>query len=349
VGRHVGARARDAAAAPAAGEDARGGLDLPGLDPGASGRVLRRELGHRVGQRLEARDVALDEGPVVEPVADHHVEHRRQQRRVLAGPRLQVDVREARDLAAPRVDHDELHAAALRFAQPPARIRGRDAARDRDQRVVAEQQPDVGLVQDVGAAEPAAVDRVRDVLAGLIDRARREDHLRAEREHPADGRGNRGGMRSRIGADVERDATRPVAAHELADPRRDLVHRDLRSDRLEAAVGAAAPGVEQPFGMGVLLGQPPALRAAEAAVGRILAIPRHAQRATVLHLDEDPAVRVAEATDRGMRLEGHRPILSSHPIARIRRDGRGSRSIGTGGRAPPGRASPAPPAGGSAR
>ncbi len=62
--------------------------------------------------------------------------------------------------------------------------------------------------------------------------------------------------------------------------------------------------------MGVLFREAAALRAGEAEIGRVLGVALYADGAAILDLDEDPAVGVAEATNRGMGLARHFASLS---------------------------------------
>ncbi len=54
------------------------------------------------------------EGGVVALLAENHVEHRGEDRRVVSWPGLQKDVGEARDLTTAGIDHDQSKAALLR-------------------------------------------------------------------------------------------------------------------------------------------------------------------------------------------------------------------------------------------
>ncbi len=232
MGRHVGPRSGDGAAAGTRREEPRGGDDLGRLEAGALCGPFGGAVGDHTRERLEARDVLEQEGRVEEVLANHDVDHRREDRRILARSGLEEEIGEASDLGLARVDHDQLQAARLRVAKPAGGIRGRDPARHRDQRIVPDEHPDVGLVEDVGAPEPAAVDRVRDVLARLIDRGGGEYHLRAEAEHETDAGRNRGGVGAGVGTGIEGDGARAVLRDDLADPGGDLVHRLLARDRI---------------------------------------------------------------------------------------------------------------------
>jgi hypothetical protein len=101
------------------------------------------------------------------------------------------------------------------------------------------------------------------------------------------------------------------------DPRGDLVDRLAARDRREQARCNALLRVEQPLAVGVLRGQLAPLRAGEAVIGGVRAIARHAHGAAVLDLDEDPAVRVAEAADG--RVDRGRHCLGAYTNGRARR------------------------------
>ena len=75
-----------------------------GRHAGARRDVLRRVVRDRRAQRVHALDVRGDERAVVEPLLEDHPHHAGEQRRILAGPHLQVHVGAARQLGAARVD-----------------------------------------------------------------------------------------------------------------------------------------------------------------------------------------------------------------------------------------------------
>ena len=66
--------------------------------------------------------------------------------------------------------------------------------------------------------------------------------------------------------------------------------------------------------MRVLVGERAPLRAGEPMIGGIVAISLDADRATVFDVDEDAAVRVAEAADRRMRIGQGDQLGGSMPL-----------------------------------
>ena len=124
---------------------------------GAPRGVLRRERLDRPAETLDAVDVLAHERLVDETVAQQDVQDAGDQRGVLVRAGLQVDVRETGRLGAAGVDDDELHPALHRAVQLPRRILADELLRDDG--VGADEEPDVGLLQN-GSGRPAT-DRAR--------------------------------------------------------------------------------------------------------------------------------------------------------------------------------------------
>jgi hypothetical protein len=145
----------------------------------------------------KARDNALDGVEPVQqaiaaaqrdaPFREEHVHHREQEGGVGTGYDEVMLVGARRRLAAARIHHDELAASGSQCRQALADARRRHQAAVRDHRVRAQDEQVVGSI-DVGhgGAQRASVHAPRLHVAGpRIDRARREDVLRAQcaRDH----------------------------------------------------------------------------------------------------------------------------------------------------------------------
>ena len=180
--RHVGARARDAAAAShitrcgIARKSPCGEFNFFRRHASAFRGPLGCELCDLFRHFGEAGNVCFAEGDVVALFTQNDVKHGCENRRIFAGPWLKIDIGEARDFGLSGIDHDELESALLGVAQSLAGIRGRDSTGHRDERIIPDEHPNIGLVEDVRSPKPAPVNRVRDMLAGLIDGRRGEDH-----------------------------------------------------------------------------------------------------------------------------------------------------------------------------
>ena len=139
---------------------------------------LGREVAHRVPQRLESIRVLLAEVAVVQALGEDHPQHATEERGILAGLDLEMQVRASRQLRVSRVDADHLEPAAPRVSQP---LEGIDPGQSavgprvhRDERVHADHHDDVRALEAVHAGRPEAVARRRDEELGwLVDAAAR--------------------------------------------------------------------------------------------------------------------------------------------------------------------------------
>ena len=184
---------------------------------------------------------------------------------------------------------------------------------ERLQRIGADEQHDVGLLDPVVPALPVAVQRAGHRLGGLVDGDGRVEGRGADAVQPAQPERERH-VRPRLRAVVERDGPRPVLGDDVLQRRRDLVHRRLarRSPRTSRRVARRSGGA-QPIRLVVLLRQLSALLAGEALGDRVVAVAPHREHVVVGHVDLDPAVRMAEPADRRVRHgPGH-----AHPPARF--------------------------------
>ena len=86
------------------GEHPGRGHDVVGVELAPLGHDVEREAVDRRGELVELAHPPLAELVVVEALVEDDPDHPGEQRRVLAGADLQVDVGERRELGAPRVD-----------------------------------------------------------------------------------------------------------------------------------------------------------------------------------------------------------------------------------------------------
>ena len=112
------------------GEQARGGADPVGGDPGDRLGPFRCEFLYMRGEFGEAVRPLHDERLVVKFFADDHIQHRKRERIVGARPDLQPEVRLFGERRASRIDHDgpwivreRLHHIEARFAVRPRQHR----------------------------------------------------------------------------------------------------------------------------------------------------------------------------------------------------------------------------------
>src|SRR3546814_1886939 len=119
-------------------------------------------------------------------------------------------MRVVRDIAAPRVENDEARSRVEALVQPFAGIAIRKA-READQRVRPDQENHLRIVEPDRGRVPVAVQRLRDFLARLVDRAGTEGHGAAERGHEAaeerHGRGRRREISTKIAGDRSEEHT----------------------------------------------------------------------------------------------------------------------------------------------
>ena len=81
-----------------------------GGHPGAQGGVLRRKVRAQRAQRVDARGLRRDGGPVLQPLGEHHVQQREHQPGIRIGPHRNVFVGR-RGLGASRIHHQDTPAA----------------------------------------------------------------------------------------------------------------------------------------------------------------------------------------------------------------------------------------------
>ena len=151
-------------------------FDFTHVDPGDLGRPFRRLLRDMPGQFVRRVCIFTHIVPIGVTVAEEHVDHRRRQCAVRAGPRHQVNIGCLRGRCAVRIDHHQLSAALLSCA----RNMGHDvdlgmdgiAAPDDDQVALRHLAP-VDAILHPDPRQPAGIgDCVADraVLPGIAER-----------------------------------------------------------------------------------------------------------------------------------------------------------------------------------
>src|SRR4029077_7862224 len=292
---HADAGAAAGAAALRCAEDV-GCLDeVVGRNISASRCALRGERLTGTTQTFDTVDVLTEKGLVDEAVGQQDVEDARDERGVLARARLEVHVRQPGRLAATRIDHHELHPAVDGATQLLRRVLTEVLLRD--DRVGADEEPRVGLLEAVAPTEPAAVHRSGYDQSGLVDRRRREEHARPDRlqqrgRHAAHGRV--GDVRR---ADVQRDRPGTVTVDDVGQTLRALRDQLVARDHLVRSVGPPLQAVEESVGTRVHLRERTPLRARVATDQRRAAVTVHLHRAAVFHRHEDRAQRGAETAE----------------------------------------------------
>ena len=194
------------------------------------------QAGHGPSQLVHPVHVAQAELAVDQALGEQHVQQPAVEHRIRPGDQLEVEVRARRRLGPPRVDHDQLQPAPAGVAQRARGVVDREAgevaALQRDQRVGAGQQPDVGVLEALAAAEPAPEPALGDPLRRLVDRHRRVQAARARRAPERDAERERQRARGGLRAAEERDRVRPM----LGRDRRSAARRPRASRR-----GSAPP------------------------------------------------------------------------------------------------------------
>ena len=108
-----------------------------------------------------------------------------------------------------------------------------------------------------------------------------------------------------MGAWIDGHRARPVLGYEGLDSLTDFINGLLAGNIGVAVVFVPFLRVEEPFRMSVLLGKLSALGAGEAGIRRVVRISLDSDRTSVFDFNQDPAIRMTEATDRGLYLLGH--------------------------------------------
>ena len=330
--RHVDAGARHRGATRTGREEPRRGCHQGRRNLGARRDVLGRVVGDRRAQRVHPVQVRRDERTVVEAFLQDHPDHAGEQRRILAGTHLQMEVGAARQLRPARIDRDDLHPAPPRVAQVLEGVgvrRTAVAGEGGDAGIVADEEHDVGVGEALHAGIPAPVPRPGRLLRRLVDGVRREVPVRADRVRPGDDQRLRG-TEEPVRAGVDGDGARAVARDELGETRGHLVHRGLARHLDERAVGRPFPGAAEAGRMGVLRGELAPLHAQVALGDDVCAVATDVEHAAVLDVDLDAADRVAEPAERFVGLDHRR--ATETPFSGPARRGRSPRA---GHRTPP--------------
>ena len=186
-------------------EQARGGADLIGGDPGDRLGPLRREFFHMRGELGEAVRPLRDERLVIEFLADDHIQHRKRERIVGARPDLQPEVRLFGEHRAARIDHDgpwivrkRLHHIEARLAVRPRQHRVMTPKEDASRRHLAGVIAHREIAEGQNRGVHPRVEALGEARLAPIGGAERM----AEARHPAD--------MMAAGAGTERDGLRSV-------------------------------------------------------------------------------------------------------------------------------------------
>ena len=186
-----------------------------------------------------------------------------------------------RGLGAARVDHDHVEPPLHLGAEGDERVRARQLDpfdQERLQRVGADEEHDVGLLDPVVPALPVAVECAGHGLGGLIDGDGRVERRRADAVQPAEAERERH-VRPRLRAVVERDGPRPVLGDDVlqSSPRPRPSPVSLGTAANEPS-GARRSVARRRFGSWCCCGQLPALLAGEALGDRMVAVAPHRER-----------------------------------------------------------------------
>ncbi len=285
-------------------EHARGGQDVVGVELGALGDEVEGEPRHRSIEFGHLVDPPLAELVVLQPLVEHDLDHAGEQRRVLARADLEMDVGEARQLGAARVDDDQLHALGLAAAHHRERIGALEAADrriGRDHRVVADRHVDVGVGERVVARLPAAEAQHCQALGRLIDGdgGVEGDGVETLMEGPGSGDGHR--VLVATGAGVGRDGARAVGVDDPSELGCDLVECVGAVRLFERAVGATAQRPADPLRVGHLIGDLATLDAGVALEQRIVHHAAYCDDRVAFDVDLHRTTCMADTTERVLR------------------------------------------------
>ena len=232
---------------------------------------------------------------VDEVLGEEHVQHREEQVRVAARLDEEMFVGDRRGLGAARVHDDEPAATFAQLREAAGEIRRGHQAAVRRERIGAEHQQEVGVV-DVGnrnRERRAEHQRRRDHLGKLVDARRREAPARTERAQEERDVEQRGVV-VRVGiADVRRDRVGAVGVADRAQPGRDQLE-GLLPLRFAERRAFADQRAAQAVGIFLQALQAVRLRTDVAAREGVLGIAAHGADAVAFEFDGDAAVRLAE-------------------------------------------------------
>jgi hypothetical protein len=304
-------------------EQARGGTDLVGWNPGDRLSPFRRVRFDALRQRLEAMGPRLNERLVVAAFADDHVEHGQRQRVVRAGAHAQPHLRALGELGLARIDDDDIGIVRKRLAhgEPGLSVRaGIERVVPPEQDAPRRDITGVVAYRQVAEGEDAGVDPgVEALCEPRLAPVRRAERM-AEARHPADVMAP--------GSGAERNRLGTVALANGQEPRADLVERLVPGDAAPlpgAALAETAHGVFQAVGVIDEIERRRADGTEAAVVERRLAVPCHLHEHAVLDVEKHAAAAMAGPADAlegdplPLGAVGHVPWLDRHQALLSRR------------------------------
>ena len=233
-----------------------------------------------------------------EALGEERVDDREEEVRIRSRPDEMMLARLRRGTRAARVDDHHAAAALADRAQPARHVGRRHQAAVRHERVGAKHEQVVGPVEvRHGRAEHGAEHEPdSDLLRHLVDGARREHVLRAERadeDRPVEAQ--REAVDARV-AEVDRDGVAPALADDGAEPPLDLGEGLVPGGGLERAIPPDERSA-QPIRVGVEFLQGVGLRTDEAAAEDVVVVAADADDLAATRADLESTGRLAERAD----------------------------------------------------
>jgi hypothetical protein len=187
-----------------------------------------------------------------------------------------------------------------------------------DDRIAAEEQQYLGLVDVVRPRAPAALPLEADELGRLVDGVDRIELVRSQRRQEIELDHVRGIERARRTLE-RRDRFRSVPVNDRAQPVRNLVERLLASDLGESAVVLALERMQQPGRTVMGFFRLQALEADIALTERValVALDVDDPLATILNIEHHAAMRGADAAE-GPCLPGRHDVSPGRFLALVR-------------------------------
>ena len=295
--RHIGTGAGRSTTALCLCVGARGEHEVGGGNLRALGNVFGCVGFHRLRERIDALHIGPHEVRIEEVFFQDHADHAGEDGAVLTGFGLQVHKRTLGAFGAARVDHHDFHTALHGVLQALGGVLVGHATGVGHNRVHAHEQPGIGIVEDLRASLPGAVQRRRNRLARLVDGVGGEHHVRADGVHPRRRDRLRGRVGEDVGAGIGGHGTRAVFVDDALQFLRDLVHGLRTGEGRETAVFLAADALEQPVRVPDLVHHFAALDAGVTPVHGVVLVADDAGGHAVLAVDHDRAHGGAGAAD----------------------------------------------------